>query len=263
MISMNGDVRGRLALPHLVDPRRAAAEERDGCTVAAMSVTAADAVTAVVIRAALEEHRASGSSVAAEFLAPTDPDVDQLLDNLLGNPPDCTPTRSGPAPARDRLALVPSVVIKDLDDVELLVLATKAIAPYLGLDVKEARFAAAAAQVLTENGLAHAPESSCGVITAAGIDPQTRELTLAALDLGPVPGAGNPGGDTVVREAIERSRKNFGGLTSFLDRAQRAGVPVSMFLATGTQEATWRQRWRYSVRENVPGWCSVITLLRT
>jgi hypothetical protein len=228
-----------------------------------MSVTAVDAVTAVVIRAALEEHRASGSSVAAEFLAPTDPTVDQILDNLLGTPPHCTPSRSGPAPARDQFALVPSVVIEDLSDVELLVLAIKAIGPYLGLDVKEARFAAAAAQVLTENGLGHAPESSCGVIAAAGIDPATQKLTVATMDLGPVPGAGDPGGDNVVREAVERSRHKFGGLTSFLERAQRAGVPASMFLAAGTQEGAWGQRWRYSVRENVPGWCSAITLLRT
>lgn len=263
-ISMSGDVRGRLALPHLLDPHRAASEVRDGCTVAAMGATAVDAVSAAVIRASLEEHRSSDSTVAAEYFPPVGADVDQTLDNLLGTLPEGTSVcRSGTAPARDRFAVAPAVSIQDVAEIEPLVLGIRAVGPHVGLTVQEAGFAALVAQALAENGLEHAPKSPCGVILCAGIDPTSGQLTVASINLGNVAGTGDPAGDEVLREAVARSRQIFGGLTSLIQRAQGRGLPLEVFLAAGTQEAVWRQRWAYSVREHVPGWCSAVTLRRS
>jgi hypothetical protein len=263
-ISMSGDVSGRMALPHLVDPHRAASEDRDGCTVAAMSATAVDGVSAAVIRASLEEHHSSGSTIPAEYFPPVDPGVDQTLDNLLGTLPEGTSVcRSAPAPARDRFAVAPALSIRDVDEIEPLVLGIRAIGPHVGLTVVEAGFAAAVAQVLAENGLEHAPESPCGLVLSAGVDPASSQLTVASINLGNIAGTGDPAGDEVIRQAVGRSRQVFGGLTSLIQRAQGRGLPLEVYLAAGTQEAIWKQRWGYSVREHVPGWCTAVTLRRT
>ncbi len=262
-ISMSGDVRGRAALSQLVDPQRNASQARDGFNAAAVGVTAADAVTAAVIRASLEEHLASGSASAAEYWAPTDLQADTTLHNLLGSlPGHCVVRRTAPAPVRDRLAVVPTLVVRDVDDVELATLGIRAIAPYVGLREREAELGASAALAFAANGLQHGATSPCGVVLCAGIDPDTSALTVAAIDMG----AGAPlapAGTEALRTAVETGRKVFGGLTQLPGFAVGKQLTVSMYLATGTEEAFWGGRWRYSVRQYVPGWCSSLTVHRT
>jgi hypothetical protein len=257
-ISMAGDVRGATALSHLVDPRRAVTEERDHFNIAASAMKAADAVTAAVLRASLEEFLVGGGK-GLEYLPPSDGAVDQTLANLLGAmPAQCTISRTSKnAPARDRFAVAPASVIRSIDEIEPMVLGMKAIGPHVGLDIRETEMAAAAALAFAVNGLEHAPNSPCGVVLCAGVDPDNLTLTVAAVDLGGGP-PNEENGESELRSAIERSRKILGGFAQMPQFAARKGLAIGMHLATGTGEAYWSGRWRYGVRQNVPGWISTL-----
>jgi hypothetical protein len=262
-ISMSGDVRGRAALIHLVDPQRNTSGPRDGFVAAAAGVTKADAVTAAVLRASLEEYVDSGASPAPEYWAPNNATADQALHNLLGAlPRTCVVRRSGPAPSRDRLAISPAIVLGDVDDVELATLGIKAIASYVKLRQREMRLVSAAALALGVNGLQHSTASPCGVVLCAGIDSETSAVTVATVDMGAAAPT-EKGRAGVLRAAIDTSRKLFGGLTHLPAFAANSGLSVSMYLGTGTEEAFWSGRWRYDSRQYIPGWCSSLTIHRT
>lgn len=261
-ISMAGDVRGASALSHLVDPRRAATEERDHFNIAGSAMTSADAVTASVLRASLEEFLVAGGK-AVEYLPPRDAQVDQTLANLLGAmPAQCTVSRTSNVPARDRFAVAPASVIRSVDEIEPMVLGIRAIGPYVGLSREESEMAAEASLAFAVNGLEHGSNSPCGVVICAGVDPDDLTLTIAAVDLGEGPSGGRDGEDEL-RDAVERSRKVLGGFAQMPQFAARKGLAIAMHLATGTGEAHWNGRWRYGVRQNIPGWVSTLAVIRT
>jgi hypothetical protein len=262
-ISMSGDVRGRAALIHLVDPQRNTLALRDGFVAAATGVTEADAMTAAVLRGSLEEYVDSGASPAPEYWAPEKAAPDQALHNLLGALPSlCVVRRSGPAPSRDRLAIAPAIVLRDIDDIELATLGVKAIASYVGLRQRETRLVTAAALAFGVNGLQHSTASPCGVVLCAGIDLDTSAVTVATVDMGAA-APQDTGGAGVLRAAIDTSRKAFGGLTHLPAFAANSGLSASMYLGTGTEEAFWSGRWRYDSKQFIPGWCSSLTIHRT
>lgn len=261
-ISMAGDVRGAAALSHLVDPRRAETEDRDHFNIAASAMKAADAVTAAVLRASLEEFLVGGGK-SVEFLPPSDPQVDQTLENLLGAmPTQCSVSRTSSAPARDHLAVAPASVIRSDDEIEPMVLGIRAIGPHVGLRQEESAMAAAAALAFAVNGLEHGSTSPCGVVMCAGIDPADLALKVAAVDLGRGPQE-SLGGEETLRASVERSRKILGGFSQMPQLAAKKGLAIAMHVATGTGEAHWNGRWRYGVRQNVPGWASTLTIIRT
>lgn len=256
-VSMAGDVRGRLSFGHLVDPKRAAGEDRDLLAIFANTVTAADALTAAVLRASIEECLVNGTK-KVDYMPPVDPGVDQTLENLLGPLPEiCTPIRDGrPAPPRDRHAIVPATPIRDEEGLELAALAIKAIAGHLRLSQREWEMAVAAAVAFGTNGLTHASHSPCGVVICAGIEPRSAAIVVAAADLG-------GGSDINLRDAIERSRAELGGLAQLSMIAERKELQIALHLAAGTEEASLRNRWQFEVRSNVPGWCAAMEILRT
>lgn len=254
---MAGDVRGRLAFGHLVDPKRAAGEDRDLLAIFANTITAADALTAAVLRASIEECLANGTK-KVDYMPPIDPKVDQTLENLLGPLPEiCSSIRDGkPAPHRDRHAIIPATAIRDEEGLELTALAIKAIAGHLRLSQREWEMAIAAAVAFGTNGLIHASHSTCGVVICAGIEPRSSAIVVAAADLG--------GGSGInLRDAIERSRTKLGGLAQLPLIAERKELHIALHLAVGTEEANLRNRWQYEARSNVPGWCASMEILRT
>lgn len=261
-VSLSRDVRGRHALQQLVDPKRSEAE-RDRLIANANGASAVDAVTAAVLMAAIEEHRASGTSEPVEYCPPGDPQTDRTLHNLLGTlPSGCEQTRSRRAPPRDRLAIVPAHQVISEEGIELAVLGLRAIAPYVGLSKEEREIGAAATIAFAANGLRHAPASPCGLILCAGIERESSALIIAAVDMGA--GAAESARDVDdLRAAIETSRRVFGGLTQLTAHARRKELDVTLYLANGTGEAVWNGRWAYGLQSHVPGWCSTLTVHRT
>jgi len=260
-VSLSWDVRGRHALAQLVDPKRSEAQ-RDRLIANANGASAVDAVTAAVLMAAIEEHRASGTSEPVEYCPPSDPQTDRTLHNLLGTlPPGCEQTRSRRAPPRDRLAIVPAQRVASEEDIELAVLGLRAIAPYVGLSNEEREIAAAATIAFAANGLRYAPASPCGVILCAGVEHESSALIITAVDMGA--GAAQDVRDVNhLRAAIETSRRVFGGLAQLTAHARRKELDVTLYLANGTGEASWNGRWSYGLQAHVPGWCATLTVHR-
>lgn len=262
LISLSGDVRGALALNNLVDPARNAGIDRDEFVAVAARATKVDAFTAAVIRASMEEHLRASDAVEAEYWPPDDVLAAKTLHNLLGSMPARTKTRGRSSPGRDRLCVLPADVVRDVGAAELAARAIRAIGPHVDLNVRETRFLAVAAVALAENGLRHANDSPCGVVICAGVDPLTSNTSFVAIDLGPAAAAAT-GNREVLRGAVERSRRSFGGLTNILALADQTDLQMSMDLRTGTEQASWRTRWHYyGPQQFVPGWSVAITVHR-
>lgn len=257
-ISLAGDVRGLRALNHLVDPSRNTDVTRDVFMAMATQATKVDAFTGAVIRASLEEHLAAGDGLKAEYWPPDDSLAAKTLHNLLGSMP-VTCVMLGSDPGRDRLSVLPADVVRDLEGAELAALAIKAIGPHVRLQVKETQFLATAAVALAENGLRYASDSPCGVVVCAGVDPLTTNTSFVAIDKGSNAAAATRRRD-VLRDAVERSRRRYGGLTNLLALSERMNLEVSLDMRTGTEQAGWRNRWHYGTQQFVPGWSVAITV---
>ncbi len=267
-ISLTGSVVGPHALRHVPDLRGVQSGGAEELLIEARGMTGADAFTAVAIRAVIERHLASDADATVCPWFPRDPACRRRLHYLLGALPErCALPDDYRVPRRDPRILIPALAVVDIDEAELIGRTIRAAgsSSHLGnlrLAVAHAQFLAVSAVALLDNALTYASDSGCAPIISCAIEAESRDVQLVVYDLGERV-ATNAHSLARLRESLDRSRANFGGLTNVLDLARRHGFEASMVIRSGTAFARWDGSWETREVAYSPGWGTGITVDRS
>ena len=260
--------RGRHALRHLgASPDSGSAEDPD-LVIDATAARVVDAFTGAVTMADVEDHLGKpGRRRSVTVTPPEGGEVHGRFYWMMSLPPQgCRVEHSNPtAPVRDPRVLLPAVRVRSVYQADTLALFLRASSQRadLGdarLEPRQAGLFANALPDLVDNGLRHAPDSSCGVIVCAALESDSREAQLVVTDLGPA--ISGKAALKALREAWGRSRAELGSLHFLTERASRLGLDVSVQIRTGNAQGRWRRRWHSDDADFTPGWTVGVTIHR-
>jgi hypothetical protein len=206
----------------------------------------ADAFTGAAVREAIDRHLTRDRGHSVLLHEPTSPKPLSMLHHLVGPLPRRARWAGDAArPPIDRNVLLPAMRVED-DETSRNVatwLETVTSGP-LRLPSSAARLLAMAAATFGDNALKHGAQ---GVLLCACHDPQANDLQVVALS-DHVPAAAVTDGVSFLREAVERSERELGGIFSIVELARRRGIDVTVRVATGTGRTFWRAgKRRYDI----------------
>lgn len=260
-VSISGDIRGARAIPYLIDPKKHPADETPGeLLFIADKVTAVDANSGAVLRASIEEHLSRRREATACVWKPQEDTAWETLHDLLRPLPErCAFPDDTQNPVRDPDVFLPAHRVVDMAAAELLSRYVRVAGASAGLSGTESGYLATALPALVDNGLRHAPASPCGVVVCGAVERESRDAQLVAVDLGDsLSGAEDP--VAALRECLDRSRDEFGGLSNLTKLATRRDLDISLLISSGTGRSRWRDRWRHDEAGFAPGWCARISV---
>jgi len=255
-LPMKSDARGVGALQLLLGDASGADAQ---LVIDARGVERADAFTGSSLSARIALHLAGDPSATVLMRPPADARAWLRLHDLLGPlPARCAFEPGTLAPSRDRSVIFPAQRLRSMDEAELLGRVALFAARDAGMSSAEAHNVALAILVFGDNAFRHAADSSCGVMVSTAVDQDPRQIKVVAVDCGrAVSDAADP--LHTMRDCVDRSRENYGGLSSLGPRASMKGARVSVLLSAGPARARWLGHWRgVEERPYAPGMCAAM-----
>lgn len=262
---------GRAAGPHVLrdipDPQGDVSGSGEELLIAAGQVTEVDVYTGLAVKASIEQHLITDTSSTASPWLPSDGVARRRLFSLLGDlPARCTLADDHKTTTDDPRILIPVTSIEDHECAATLARTVYATASSPGrgplrLSRKESYLLGEAAAVLLDNALVYSRGSSCAPFVACAMDPYSRDVQLAVLDLGT---GVSHSGDSLrrMRGGLQASREKLGGIQGLMADASRRDLSVSLAVRSGTAFARSRHGHGWETREVAfsPGWATGITV---
>jgi hypothetical protein len=255
-VSLTGELAGPTALQRIPGPPSGAPEE---LCLDATGVTTTDSFAAVAVQATFHQHLSANPESTACLWPPKDPASQRRLYSLLGPLPDrCALPSDFHVPERDPRIIIPAMPVEDVDEAELIARTIKAAGSTarlgnLRLAVNQAQVLATGGFALLDNALSHPSGSPCPPIVSCSIEVGSRNVQLVVHDLGS--GISNdPKPLDALRVCLERSRANFGGISTTVDLLRNRGDGASMVIRTGTAQARWSENWSTREGAHSVGW---------
>lgn len=255
-VSLTGELAGPSALQRIPGPPSGEPEE---LCLDATGVTTTDSFAAVAVQATFHQHLAANPKSTACLWPPKDPASQRRLYSLLGPLPErCALPSDFRVPERDPRIIIPAMPVEDVDEAELIARTIKAAGSTarlgsLRLALNQAQVLATGGLVLLDNALSHQTGSKCHPIVSCAIELGSRNVQLVVHDLGSGI-SGHPKPLEALRECLERSRTNFGGITTTTDLLRKRGDGASMVIRAGTAQGRWSDSWSTREGAHSPGW---------
>jgi hypothetical protein len=262
---------GRAAGPHVLrdipDPLGVASGGGEELLIVTRQVTEVDVYTGLAVKASIEQHLITGTSSTASPWLPSDDLARRRLFSLLGDlPARCTLADDHKETTDDPRILIPVTSIEDRDCAATLARTVYATASSPGrgplrLGRREAYLLGEATAVLLDNALDYSSGSSCAPFIACAMDPDSRDVQLAVLDLG-TGVSHSPEPLRQMRESLQTSRDKPGGIQGLIADGHRRDLSVSLAIRSGTAFARSRPGHGWETREVAfsPGWATGITV---